>query len=284
MKMTSLVLSASDGPRKATTVAIAAWVLSMGLLVPGSLDAFELVDGDFDSLTPGTPPNDGVPAGAWLIPQNYINDGWGEGADVNIFSVVTTDSFDPTATGNSFRINLIGSGHHHVTNLFIEPSTSISEYTVRFDTYAPEGGGGGAFYLAGDHGGGGYHYAYDRGPQLAFFTTGELAVVTPDGVHTVVAQYDSDIWLTFELRVDLIQDSYDLLSGKRGGLLQLVAENVAFRSGTLSFLDRVSFAAFEEYGSSLQYFDNIEVLPFRTEIFSDGFESSDTTAWTTTVP
>lgn len=78
------------------------WLLGVPLCAVGAAHG-QLVDGNFDALAVGTPPDCTTPAGAWQFPANYQA---GAACEVNAtdYTIVATSSFDPTHTGNSLAL------------------------------------------------------------------------------------------------------------------------------------------------------------------------------------
>ena len=64
----------------------------------------QLLNGDFDSLSVGTAPDDNLPAGAWFIPNGDASGPQSEGPDNTLFSIVPTSQFDTASTGNSLHV------------------------------------------------------------------------------------------------------------------------------------------------------------------------------------
>jgi hypothetical protein len=243
---------------RARTIAVVLLALA-GWVLPAQADIILMED--FDNLTVGTNPDDDNPAGGWQFPANYITDGASEGADRGIFTIVLTSSFDPDGTGNSLHVQSSDAvDNHHLANLLDQTIQGDTAVLARFDTYVPTGGGGGTMYLSGDNGGGGYSNASDRGPQVAFLTDGTVVAAGQDGSMIPLGSYTFDAWLTMEIRTSVASGTYDIYLGPRGGNLELLASDLAYRSPGVKFFDRYTFAHFAALAPSNQYFDEVWLL------------------------
>lgn len=225
--------------------------------------AAQLNDGNMDSLTVGTAPDNGVPAGAWGFPDNYA--GLVDELDPLMVSIVATNSFDPGATGNSLALDF--NDPNNIWNIHLPNvlTSSIVEapgliVTVQFDIYVVSGFAGGSIYVGGDHGGGGYSNASDRGPQLSWFADGNINWTMTGGVNTLLTTFSFNTWQRMRLEINLTNDTYNAFYGPRAGPLTQVGTNLTFRSITLDHIDRftrVDFAAFAN--PSRSYIDNVSV-------------------------
>lgn len=227
-----------------------------------------LTDGDMESLTVGTSPDVGIPAGAWSFPANYIAEGLAE-QNPSQFSIVPTSSVDPNAAGNSLRLDATTAEHVnlHLPIMFpFEITESPGQIVqVTFDIWVESGtNGGGAVYLSGDHGGGGFSNLSDRGPQISWRDDGNLHYDGPSW-HPITLGYPRGKWQSVRLDIDLVNDTFDMFwTFENLPIVIQVGYDLAFRSGPLDHLDRftfVHFGDFEQTGRAL--IDNIvvEVVP-----------------------
>ncbi len=209
-------------------------------------------DGNFDALAVGTPPDNALAAGAWQFPANYIT---GLAAEVTPadFTIIATSTFDPSASGNSLAININNAtANVHVTNLLTTPIEERRGRFVhlKFRVWANSAGvGGGSMYIGADHGGGGFTNTTDRGPQLSWFGDGTLKVATlgAGGVPvntTYVPAYPFGAWQDVQLRINLMNDTFDLHWGAPAFPMSMVGSGLGFRSGTQAKLDRLTFVHF----------------------------------------
>ena len=238
--------------------------VSLLLVFPASAGPI-ISDGNMDALTVGTNPDNGLPAGAWLFPQNYIDAGLGE-VDPLQFTIVQTADFDPERAGNSLGLNSAeAEGNFHLTNLLNDVIEQAEGFTVEvgFEIFLPERGiGGGSIYIGGDHGGGGFSNATDRGPQLSWLGNGTV-IISPGDV-VIVDSYGWDRWQSVLLSIDLIADTFDMSWAEDDEPLELVGTDLPFRSGALDFLDRFSYVQFTGLETPVRsYIDNVtfEVIP-----------------------
>ncbi len=225
------------------------------------LSAGEIIsDGNMDTLTVGTNPDTGVPAGAWFFPQSYIDAALGE-VNAEDVSIVETASFDPNRSGNSLHLKSDRStGFTHLPNLFNERIEETHGLTVRvtFQIYVPGPNGGGAVYIGGDHGGGGYVNTTDRGPQLLWLADGTI-IYSPGNV-VVVDSYPFETWQTVQLDIDLVADRYDMSWAAGDDPLELVGVDLPFRSGTQTHLDRFTYVHFSDLQFPVEsYLDEVTV-------------------------
>ncbi|MCH7872782.1 MAG: hypothetical protein IID33_13890 [Planctomycetes bacterium] len=234
-----------------------------GLDIAGGGEPVIFFDGDFDALTVGDNPDCGnnAGAGAWFFGTSYVQAGVCE-SSVEQFSIAATTSFDPGAEGNSLHLLVANdpNSNFHLPNRFNVALQQGDPVTVAFDIWVVSGGGGGSVYVGGDHGGGGYDEATDRGPQLTWNDQQQIFATFGGQNVTVVPGYQNDAWQSVRLEIDLTADTFDFFWGPRGEPLQLVGDNLGFRSGTQDMLDRftvMNFGAFTP--NSNTYFDNVTV-------------------------
>ena len=242
-----------------TTIRLAALFVPLSLVQGASGQL--LLNGDFESLTIGTPPDCATPAGAWEYPANYLTN--------SLCEVLPTESeivSDPQGRGQALHfIHNNENNNVHLTNLL--PSVINEEpgliVRVRFDAWIPTGGiAGGSLYVGGDHGGGGFSNVSDRGPQLTFQPGG--ALVARDGATgedvIIVPAYSIAQWQTIQLDIDLIADTFDASWGPQNGVLNVVATDVPFRSPNQNRIDRFSLAHFGQLNAVAEIFiDNVSV-------------------------
>jgi hypothetical protein len=228
-------------------------------------------DADMDDLTPGTPPDNDVAAGAWAFPDNYIAAGVAEALPEN-FTIVATSDFDEAAEGNSLALNIQEAVlNYHLPN----PLTSVINegdglVFVSFEIWVAEGAGGGSVYVGGDHGGGGFGNTTDRGPQVSWFPDGTLHVWDNLGASVVVANFSPNVWQSVQLDIDLVSDTYDMFWASGDDDLAQVADDQPFRSTTQDFLDRFSYVRFAgEGGVAVSYIDEIEITVTPTKCTAD---------------
>lgn len=232
--------------------------VSLLLIVPAT--ASEIIsNGNMDGLTVGTNPDNKMPAGAWLFPQNYLDAGLGE-VDPLQFTIVQTADFDPKRGGNSLGLNSAeAEGNFHLTNLLNDVIEEMKGFTVEvgFEIFLPERGiGGGSIYIGGDHGGGGFSNGSDRGPQLSWLSNGTV-IISPGDV-VIVEDYGWDTWQSVLLNIDLLADTFDMWWAEDDEPLELVGTDLPFRSGALEFLDRFSYVQFTGLETPAQsYIDNV---------------------------
>lgn len=223
-------------------------------------------DGNFNNLAIGTAPDIGASAGAWQFPANYVSNNLGEALATN-YSIAGTNSFDATGTGNSLHLKTGAEGASmHLVNMFNQsvaqnPSVVV---TVGFDIWVVEAGGlsaGGSIYVGGDHGGGGFSTTSDRGPQVTWAYNGQiLSRDAQGGDHVLATGYQTNRWQSVRMTIDLTADNFDMFWGYKGGPLTQIGDNLAFRSGTQSTLDRFTWARFFDQTKIMDaYIDNVSI-------------------------
>lgn len=226
-----------------------------------------LLNGDFDSLTVGTNPDTGSPAGSWQFPVNYVFNGFAENRP-DQYTIVGTSSFDVGATGNSLRLrNNRPQDNLHLPSIFgATYSADPTEFPrVSFDMFVVPGKAGGTVYLGADNGGGGYNSATDRGPQVTFFAGGNLAYTDNTGANVNVGTFTHGAWQRVQMDINLNANTYALFLGPRGGPLTQVGSALPFRASTAIFaLDRFTFAYFGSFTADADaYIDNcrFDIVP-----------------------
>jgi len=230
-----------------------------------------IADGDFEALDVGLAPSNGVPAGHWRIPQNYVSAGLGESSTTDV-QVVSTASFDPGAPGKSLWFNAgLKGASTHVANVFDEQlhETPGSLVMLSYDLFVRSASptttwGGGSVYLAKDNGGGGFNSTSDRGPQVTFDQNRRITVrfAFGGGVEGAILKenYPLDAWQTVRLIVNLNTDRFDVYHGLRGQELSLIGSQIAFRSGPLDGFDRVNIARFADFNKYTDaFYDNFQL-------------------------
>jgi hypothetical protein len=249
------------------TITLAAAAALAGVAI--SAQAQLLNDGTFDALTPGTPPDCGVPAGAWQFPPNYVLAGRCEPYPDG-FTIVDTSSFDPSRPGRSLHINIANSpssSGFHLTNILGTPIVPALGQTIRstWEIFVTQEHSGGtsplAVYIGADQGGGGFTFPTDVGPRMGWWGDGRLTVNTPAGPTTVVEQYPRNTWQTVQVDIHLDSQTWDLYWAPSGEPLQLLRSNLTFPSGAPSFwrIERWSVSHTDANGSfnSDCYIDNV---------------------------
>ncbi len=215
----------------------------VAIVCAGAAHGQFLNDGDMEALAVGTAPDCALANGAWGFPANYITNALCEDGTTVSYDVATTTTKVLRLKATSATLNT------HLPNLF----TSVINETpgqivdVQFDIRANATNGAGSVYVGADHGGGGFSNATDRGPQLLFLATGDLAytqLVAGTPVNTNIATYPKDTWMTVLLQIDLASDTFDISMAPTGNPLVLVGDNLTYRSGMLNKLDRFSWAFF----------------------------------------
>ncbi len=231
-------------------------VVALAASAPAS--AQFLLDGNMDSLAIGTAPDNNTPAGAWGFPASYVSGAAAE-TDPNQMTIVATSSFQPFALGNSLRLNFndpTGLTNVHLPNLFTQPITDNA--TVSFDLWIT-GPAGGSVYV----GQNGFNNGTDRGPQITFLPNQTMVWTMVGGVNTVaVPAYSFNTWQHVRMEIDVNTDRYDLYWSEGAAAPALVGDDLTFRSGSLTALDRFTFVAF---GGTTpiadSYLDNVSVVP-----------------------
>ena len=222
-----------------------------------------LSDGDFDALDVGTNPDCGnnAGAGAWFFGTTYTQPGVCEASPQQL-TVVATDSFDPGAQGNSLHLLIVAdpTTNAHLPNRFNFALPEGDPVTVTFDIWVAAGGGGGSVYVGADNGGGGFSNATDRGPQMSWMTNGTIGVNEGGVNNTVVQSYPADAWHSVRMEIDMVTDTFDLFWGPRGGPLDQVGNDLRYRSGPMTRLDRFTFVNFGGLMANVDsYLDNVTV-------------------------
>lgn len=242
---------------------LVAAIVGGGLTATASADL--LNDGNFDALPVSRATNIGLPAGAWAWPDNYVTSATAEFLRAQ-YATVPTNVYDPSATGNSMRLRVSGNpvSNFHLPNILTDTwNEGDGDLTVSFCLWVMDGMDGGSIYVGGDHGGGGFSNATDRGPQLSWLADGTYGYSNSTGTFVSLGSYTQGSWLEVSLNIDLVADNYDISTGPQGGPLTLVGSNLPFRSGSLSFIDRFTFAYFDNLTGecTLSLLDNVSVTP-----------------------
>ena len=168
-----------------------------------------------------------------------------------------------------------------LVNLFTRPlyETPGGKVIVSFDILVDAGEfAGGSVYLAN----GGFSSITQRGPELRWSASGELTSVGADGDETaLLLSYPRNVWQSVRLEVDLVTDTYNVYWAESGTSLQQIGTHLAFRSGSLSGLDRFTIARFSVDPVVRASVDNVSVeesLPEPLAILTDdgdfGFRSN----------
>lgn len=219
-------------------------------------------NGNFDDLTVGSAPDNGVPAGSWSIPTfgpphaDEIED------SQNQFTIVETSTFAPGSAGNSMRIE--SPGNHTTTfveNIFSERIRQSPDEILRasFDVFVPSQDGmlgGLAVHLADG--------SSNRGPLMGWDSQGRINV-HQTSVTYLVNETPLDTWQHVQLDIDLMDDSYDFFWSADDEPLELIAPYVSFTSfsgGVRSSLDRFALALYPDMPSrpeGVAYVDNIVI-------------------------
>ena len=231
-----------------------ALIAGLSLIPAGRATAQILLDGDFNSLAPGTAPDVEVPAGHWAFPSFYANEGQAE-TNATEFSIAVA----PGGTnGNSLHLSASAAilGNQHLPNIFTQSVTKGvgAVLIATFDLYVAAGHGGGSVYL-----GNGYTNATSRGPQIAWDSAGNMIYTGPDGSANVIGAYPQEIWQSVRIEVDMDNDRYSFYAGQREFPFSVISSNLPYRSGTLPFIDRFTIASFDLRPDVESYFDNVVV-------------------------
>ena len=236
----------------------------------GTQAASLLADGNFDSLPVSTAPDVGKPAGHWFWPADYSQ--YTEAA-ASQFSIVPAPA---GGAGNALRLSITATEsldrNVHLPNRLGKSVTQVSGEFVHnsCDIYVAPGRGGGAVYL-----GKGADADVDRGPQVIWHPNGQLLTRNSSAVDTtLIASYPRGTWQTVRLKVDLARQRFDFYWGEKGQPVSVIRTNLAFRSGSIPYIDRftiVRFADPSEWADAQSYFDNIRVTtdPVVTPVNAD---------------
>jgi hypothetical protein len=237
---------------------LAALIAGFGLITAGQVRAqlftSILLDGDFNSLAPGTAPDVGVPAGHWSFPPDYA------GVDEFTNAFELSIAVAPGGTnGNSLHVLADSTiiNNQHLPNMFTQ---SVNKGTgawliATFDLYVATGHGGGSAYL-----GNGWAASSNRGPQIAWDPAGNMVYTAPNGSMTnFIGAYAHGIWQSVRIEADIDNDRYNFYAGPRGIPFSVISSNLPFRSGPLPFIDRFTIARFDSRPDVDSYFDNIVV-------------------------
>ena len=230
-----------------------------------------IVESNFDDLKVGTPPDNETDAEPWQItysgpdvPMEYWED------FPEILTIVSTDSFDADAKGNSLRVETMGV-NTQAAYFFDEPifEEEVDLIRASFDVYIPDLGDGrrGAPYI---YLGGSYElYSLqpeERGPMIEWDRRGRLQSLTTENVggrRTVVGETPLDEWQHVRLDIDLLRDTYDIFWSAGDDELALVKAYEPFQLDTnLELFDRIEIATFPTDGNDpngVGYVDNIRV-------------------------
>jgi hypothetical protein len=231
-----------------------------------------ILDGNMNSLAVGTAPDNGVAAGAWHFPANYIASGVAEPVErPGIFSIVPTNSFDPAGSGNSLRLfNPTGTGNdnYHLPNIWAQSFTAAPGLVlqVSFNFWVAQGFGGGSVYIGGDNGGGGFSNATgDRTAQLSWLPDGTIVSTNSLGQSVLHGQYPTGVWQNVRVDINTDARTWDLYWSVGANPLAVVGSSLSFRapSPALSVnYDRITFVQFGGTVPSVDsYIDNIVVIP-----------------------
>ncbi len=242
--------------------------IAVGALAGGAAGQ-ELLDGDMEALSIGSAPDCDAPAGAWGFPAEYVTALLCE-ADPTQLRIES----DPAGRGNSLLMKIGDTPgaetNVHLPNVF---TRQIMEgeglVTVQFDIYVPSGAAGGAIYIGGDHGGGGFSLVSDRGPQLLWNSAGEIIGFGPAGA--MLTTYAFDTWQRVQLEIDLVSDTFAIYHTDDLAVPPaLVANDHGFRSPTLDFLDRFTFAHFGATELvNVAFLDNISLVISPIDCYAD---------------
>ena len=231
--------------------------------VAGSADI--LPDGDFDNLSVGSKPDNGVSIGAWSIGVDTAHPEYDEENPHHI-AIVPTNSFDDGAVGNSLHFTRPATGNHYAIGQFSEPIEANADEIVRFsfDAFVPETESSGQP---------GFHLVMlgekdnfkreNRGPQFGLLN-GHLVTngCGPTSISCALMEgRPVDVWQNFQIDIDLNTDRYDLFLGNEGGTLDLVSPKTTFRGSGLDSIDRISVTHFRDskHGAGSLYLDNFNV-------------------------
>ena len=239
--------------------------LLLGTGLYGARAASLLQDGDFNSLLESSAPDLNTPAGHWFWPADYLTTGEGQGS-LGETSVEQICVFPAPAggTGLCLRLFIAATASPGTTialpNFLGRSVTKASGeiLNVSFDIYVEPGRGGGAVHL-----GKGLNIASDRGPQLMWYSSGELITrnVSLENI-TLMSSYPRGVWQTVRLKVDLANDRFNFYWSEKGQPISVIHTNLLFRSGSIPSIDRFTIARLMELPETrdaYSYFDNIRV-------------------------
>lgn len=249
------------------SIRLATFLLGTGMFAGVGLGQEMLVDGDFDGLEQGSAPNCNRAAGAWGYPANYADEDLCEPEPDDVI-IIGTDTFDPTRSGNSLKMNVLtpaASRSMHLPNVFSRILESPGYRIVStFEIWVAEPGtSGGSIYLSGDHGGGGFHRSFDRGPQLTWQADGTITYTRKDSTEVILGQVTAGAWQTVRIEIDLVRETWDLFLGPDEGSLAQAGEGLEFRAienHNLRKIDRFTVCAFGDFATqSRSAIDNVRV-------------------------
>lgn len=226
-------------------------VLLLGAGLAGTNGASLLLDGDFDSLSIGTAPDNGKPAGRWSIQA-----GEEEGQDSD-FTIGTFAGGTGKSLQHSYR-NIEETLGSAVENLLTRSVTQASgeRIHVTFDINVVPRYGAATFVL-----GKGIEVT-DRTAQIQFDYSGTFMYRNFNGGGTTVAlgAYPRGVWQSVRLEVDLSRQRFDVYLGERGKPITLARTNLQFRSDSVPFVNRVSLVRFWDFpGDFRASWDNFRV-------------------------
>jgi hypothetical protein len=229
-----------------------------------------LRDGNMDALTPGPLPNSDAYAGAWGFPNIYLQNNVAEPSGrPQIFTTVTTGSFQPGAPGNSLHLSgsvISSSENFHLPNVWTPVLTAAPGLIIRvtFNIWAVSGAAGGAFYVGGDNGGGGFSNATgDRTAQVVWTADGAVTYTDGSGTNTPIAAYAFDAWQNVRMDIDTNARTYDLYWSMGNTPPALIGAHLPFRAPAPSLsvnYDRLTYAQFGTTVPTVNsYLDNVAV-------------------------
>ncbi len=259
---------------------IVAFLVCVSLVaLGGTATASLIVDGDFESLATGTPPDNATAAGAWVINADYQ-----ETSD----SVITID----TAPGGGNALHVQGAKWTRglAEQVFTSSYTGgLNKLVIEYDhTMIDDGSatGGVELYTMGGS------FA-SRGPAVDFAKTGLYNTILyySDGGQDLNLLGDKRLAVytpgeTYRLRVstDLEANKFDLYI--RGGpeypRWKQIGEQLPFRhtgDAAPTYIDRISFGKFGQTTNG--YVDNVDVFTTDDEtgvLYTNNFESGYTAA------
>jgi hypothetical protein len=186
-----------------------------------------------------------------------------------IYTIVPTNSFDPTGTGNSLRLNNptgTSADNYHLPNIWSQSFSATPGLVLRvtFNLWVAQGSGGGSIYVGGDNGGGGFSNATgDRTAQLTWLADGTFNYANSAGVNNFLTNYTTGVWQNVQIDIDTNARNYDLFWSTGSNPLAQIGNDLVFRAPNpaLSVIyDRISYVQFgATVGNASSYLDNVAV-------------------------
>jgi hypothetical protein len=248
--------------RTSAVTCAAGFALAVSAAARGQL----ILDGNMDALVVGTAPDCSAPSGAWQFPANYTAAALCE-INATDFSVVATNSFQPTGSGNSLALNITDAVDNiHLTNVLPAALPTVAGQIIRVEwqVWVQATGGGASVYIGADMGSGGYSNATDRGPQIGWNGDGSIQY-NANAVNTVIVpSYPRGQWQSVRVDIHLDTQKYDFYWAPSGPPA-LIQSGLAYRippTAPLTMIDRFSIAHFGATAGlnvSNCFYDNVAI-------------------------